>query len=339
MKLLCFAHRNEAKTFFDRLKLSPLDTSLNLFKSKNEFILISGEGIQSTTELLSIVLSKYENISEIINYGIAGSLDKSLKENSIFSIRTVYQYFDDFSFKSHTSHDKQATIDLISVHKRIYSPEDKLKLSIYAHLLDMETWALASVAKRFKKKWKSYKTVSDSLDEATKCQQIANEAKFYSDLFWNHFINTKEQSPLSESSRNLILENSSLYFTHTQAHQIRKYCKSLILRDPSFLESFTSSKKYKSIVESEKSRKEKSKEVLNLLATDYDPITFKELQRTQKVFKSLKNQYLNFDHSEYIEKNSIKFKGQFKSSNDLRNIIRTLEKINIDELKGKSKDV
>ncbi len=339
MKLLCFAHRNEAKTFFDRLKLSPLDTSLNLFKSDQSFIVITGEGIQNTTEALSIIVSKYEQITEIINYGVCAGLENSLKKNELFSIRTVYQYFDDFSFKSHTSSDEQADLDLISVHKRMYSPDDKLKLSIYAQVLDMETWAIASVAKRFKIPWRSFKTISDEIDENTDCQQIIKDVDIYSDLFWNHF-NSLESSIVKKSNiTSPLLENSQLHFTHTQSHLVKKYLNSLKLRDVDFSKNFFHSKQYLSILESDYSKKEKAKKIITLLESKYDPITSKEKTKTKEIFNSLKNKYLSFDHSDFIERSSIKFKGQFSNEVDLKNIIATLESIDLQKLKGESKDV
>jgi len=339
MKLLCFAHRNEAKTFFERLKLSPLDASLKLFKSDNAFVLITGEGIQNTTESLSITLSRFNQINEILNYGVSASLNDTVQKNIIFSIRCAYQYFDDFSFKSFTSNDQQATTDLVSVHKRIYSPEDKMNLSIYANLLDMEAWAIGSVAKRFKKPWYCYKLISDSLHEYTQCEKIKGESESYSQRFWNHFENIVGHHEESLEVTNLISRDPDFHFTFSQLHLLDKYLQALNNRQAGFTQEFMSSKHFLAIKNQEIIKKEKTKKLLDLLYEKYDPITSREISRTKNAFNSLKALNLNFDHSEFIEKDLVKFKGQFQNNGEIQAIINSLSAIDLESIKDKIRDV
>ena len=74
MKLIHIAHRGEAQEFLKVLDLKA-DTKISGIYSNSEFALvISGEGIPETISKLSYTISKF-NIDEILNFGIAGTLN------------------------------------------------------------------------------------------------------------------------------------------------------------------------------------------------------------------------------------------------------------------------
>ena len=73
--LLVFAHFGEAQCFLkDLKKASPL------FCGKDFDVLITGEGRQNVSELLSIILSK-QKYEALINYGVCGGLVSNLEKN------------------------------------------------------------------------------------------------------------------------------------------------------------------------------------------------------------------------------------------------------------------
>ena len=90
MQLLIFAHRGEAQVFISEMNTVADESFPDLYKSDNCYILICGEGIQNASIRTAAVISRYhESIDSVLNFGIAGALDKSLKLKKIVQIRTV----------------------------------------------------------------------------------------------------------------------------------------------------------------------------------------------------------------------------------------------------------
>src|SRR4051812_3931267 len=95
MHLYTFAHKGEALPFIRKRKFSNIPFSLNGLHQNpdQDLLLITGEGLQRTTERLSAVCGVYApHIKKIFNVGVAGILDKtsSLNLMDIVSIRTAY---------------------------------------------------------------------------------------------------------------------------------------------------------------------------------------------------------------------------------------------------------
>lgn len=106
MKLLVFAHRGEAQAFFNQWDFAPVEFYFNgLFKTKNYYLLITGEGLKDASEKTVAVIANFkEELDEVINIGIAGSLNPKLKIGDTAWVRSSYaQNAERCEFKSFTT--------------------------------------------------------------------------------------------------------------------------------------------------------------------------------------------------------------------------------------------
>ncbi|KAA3600410.1 MAG: hypothetical protein DWQ06_09195 [Calditrichaeota bacterium] len=231
MKLLVFAHRTEAKAFFEKFNFKPVNINFqNVFQDENLLLLICGEGLQETTQRLSAVCGFfYGKISEILNFGVAGSLSTKIELDKIYSIRTSYaqNLSKTTEFNSFSTTDESAKIDCISSLERILSDEKADTLSHFADLVDRELWAIGSVCKLFKIPFRSYKIVSDLAGNSTQCFDIQEKADFFSTKLFDFYQNLEVKNEL------LPLRNKfpvGFYFTTTQEKIYSNTLKSLNIK-------------------------------------------------------------------------------------------------------------
>lgn len=185
MLLICMAHRGEAQSFIKDLDFE-LNTEGQLYLNQNQkmALLLTNEGIYETFSKLGFILAKY-NISQIINYGIAGALDSSLKQDQVYQIRTSYYHNGHVpKFHSYTS---EGSFDCITCDERVLNDELSTKLRCFAQIVDRELWAVAKVAVDHKIPYTSYKLISDYAGSSTQCFDLKAKAKYFSDLMLIHF--------------------------------------------------------------------------------------------------------------------------------------------------------
>ena len=93
MILLTFAHRPEAKAFLSHFKsLRSHPKHKNLYVSQDEKIalLITAEGILTSSNSLSFSLGLIPKVDLIINLGVAGSLNPDLRVGDIIIGKNSY---------------------------------------------------------------------------------------------------------------------------------------------------------------------------------------------------------------------------------------------------------
>ncbi len=330
MKLLCFAHKNEAKAFIKDLGFKICDTHIDLYSNDSEYLLITGEGNQETTQNLSICLSNISEISEILNFGTAASLSSDIPKYAVRSIRTVYQFHDEYTFKSSTSNDHFAKTDNVSVLKRIGTSEVKKNLSIYAKILDKELWAIGAVAKKFKIPWKSYKVVSDELNEDLNCNIIKEQAEIYSNLL------LKEYQSLDHNKKEIIekekINFSDFHFSFTQKKKFNKLFEILIKRDARFFLDLKQSSFFKNLIQKDITPKEKAKILITHLEKKFDPKLYEKQAEINEKFPKRGSDIFSINTNRLIEHQELLFHGVIKKNSDIPEIIKELNSINIDEL-------
>jgi hypothetical protein len=181
------AHRGEAQEFLRSLDLAPTDSRFYLGAETS--LLITGEGPFEVMSLLPFYIAKYE-IKEILNYGIAGSLNKELEVGAIYPIRTAYAYgLDKPRFQSFTADPNNLTskLDCITTEQRVLTDAYAQTLDSFAQIVDRELWAIGKVANTYKIPFKSFKLISDLAGETTKCFDLKQMAEQYSkELFEFH---------------------------------------------------------------------------------------------------------------------------------------------------------
>lgn len=321
MKLLTFAHRPEAQTFIASLNAKRLNQEfLSVFVcEKNEYlILITGEGIQSTTQAVCTALSLFQEITEIINFGVSGAADNKLQQFEIHSIRTTYAYFEDMEFKSFTSADNLAKTDCLTSNHRVLEEIEKKKLSAFANIIDRELWAIGSVAAKFKKPWRSFKIIADLADEQVRCQEVKDLAISYSEKLFKNFtllenIDTSKIAP--------IYDLSELHFTQSSKIIFQKIFDAYLKFFNISSDQFFKSQEFLSIKNSEKSKKIKATELISFMQNALDPISFKTLENLKDFFRKFES--ITFDHS--LEKSEIIIHRKINSQASLKKIKKELD--------------
>lgn len=188
--LLAFAHRGEAEAFLKQGRFKALPFSFKgLYESEREMLLLTGEGIHSVIEKLGAVCAAFhQNISEIINLGIAGSLNNEVELGKIYAIRMILREgVSPNSFPVFRSADVTAQTDCITAEKRVLEKSYAARLASFAPVVDRELWAIASLCSRFGLPFRSYKLISDRAGEDAETLNIKRRATEYSARLYEHY--------------------------------------------------------------------------------------------------------------------------------------------------------
>ena len=186
MKLLTFAHRGEAQHFLKYDNYKSFDFEFNgLYRNKENYVLITGEGLESTNKKMGEVLrqSNY-SISKVINLGIAGALDSNLDLESIHSVKLIKKENENETFQSS---DVYAEIDCISALNRVHDVVYRNKLFARAQIVDRELWACAKVRNKYQVPIYSFKLISDYAGSTTGLNKIIQKSKGYSKKLFDFY--------------------------------------------------------------------------------------------------------------------------------------------------------
>lgn len=186
MKLLTFAHHGEAQHFlkFDNYQSTDFEFK-GLFNNENDYLLITGEGIESTSERMNIVLQNIGNrISKVINIGIAGALNINLELESIHSIRNVYL---EDGKEFYLSASAEANINCITANNRVLNEKYSNQLFQFAPVVDRELWVCAHLCKKYQLSWLSFKLISDYAGSKIDSKKIIKKSKLYSLKLYNYY--------------------------------------------------------------------------------------------------------------------------------------------------------
>lgn len=188
--LLVFAHRGEAEAFLKQGGFKSLPFSFKgLYEFEREMLLLTGEGIHSVIEKLPAVCAAFrQNISEIINLGIAGSLSDEIELGEIYAIRKILREgAAPNSFPVFRSADDTAQTDCITAEQRVLEKSYAARLAPFAPVVDRELWGIASVCSRFNLPFRSYKLISDRAGEDAKTPDIKRRAAEYSARLYEYY--------------------------------------------------------------------------------------------------------------------------------------------------------
>jgi nucleoside phosphorylase len=184
MKLIHLAHRGEAQQFLKDLDVSADQSMEGLYIGDNEVVLIGSEGIENTLAKLAYCLGRFK-ISEVLNFGIAGALDKNLNLDEVYEIRTSYCFNEKIQYKSFQANLKG--VDCITTNKRVLESDYAEELSNFAPIVDRELWAIGFVCKTQNIPFSSYKLISDYAGAQTNCFDIKEKAGEYSIILSNTY--------------------------------------------------------------------------------------------------------------------------------------------------------
>lgn len=346
VKILIFAHRGEAQAFFSQWDLHPVSFYFSgLFKNSDYFVLITGEGPKEASEKAVAVLSSFKNeISSVVNIGIAGSLSPKVKVGDLAWVRSSYaQNAERCEFKSYTTKHHTST-DCITAYSRVTTLEEKKTLSHFADLVDRELWSIASAAHLFKMDFLSLKLVSDESDTADFCQLVKEEAPILSKKLFDEFIKFENShkiiapvvlhAPKSNSAEDFILAHPKLYFTTSQARKLTTLLRGLFMKKI-FTENEIKSYTEKTISESSQdiTSKELSKILLNNLSEKLNPLNTAIKEKIQEAIFPLTETGALVGFDPELEQEYIQLNYQIRNTKDQKRLILALEQFNYQKIK------
>lgn len=298
-RLLHFAHRGEAQCFLQKGHFRPIPGELNLYSSDEDFLLIAGEGRQQTLVTTSYALGQLGNeVSEIINLGIAGSLEEKNSLGNIVKVRTFYSH----EFKSFST--AEIGLDCYTCDHRVLNSQQAKEFKNFASLIDREGWAVGMVAKQFRKKFSSYKLISDFAGDQTDCFDLKSRAQEFSEKLWQYFQSLDHQ----EGTRPNELPEG-FYFT---AIQKKEYL--------SLLKKISQLPLLDEIKEAEKHPKTRSKILIERMRKTAYPMREELEDKKKKLFSQLLSSGWNIQSDMQFESKDLKLEGRIKSLDDYKKL-------------------
>ncbi len=346
MKLLIFAHRGEAQSFFNEWDFLPVEFYFTgLFKAKNYFLLITGEGPKDASEKTVAILSSFKNnITEVINIGIAGSLSPKLKVGDFAWVRSSYaQKAEKCEFKSYTTKN-HTSMDCITTYSRITTPEERKSLSAFADIVDRELWSIASAAHLFKIEMLSLKLISDDINSSNMCQLVKDEAPLLSKKLLQEFQNFENKSmsskpaellaPKSNSIEDYLLGHPKYYFTTSQSRKL-----STVIRGLSLKKILTDNEVKNiaiQIIEKyaiDKTSKELSKILIQDLSEKLNPLNTKIKEKINQSLRPLLDSGAAVSFDPELEQEYIQINYQIRNTKDQKRLMLSLEQFNYQKIK------
>lgn len=268
--LFTFAHRGEAQLFLKKGGYKPIPFYFDsLYDNGTNFLLITGEGLQKTTEKVAAVCAFYKSrIPQIINLGIAGSLSSELQLGEIYSVRTVYREDEFHSFTSSEGLSSFSRFDCISALNRVVTDEKAEQLGYFAQIVDRELWAIGSCASLFKIPFRSYKLIADRAGSQTDCFDLKKRALSFSEKVYDYFCT--EVIPRTVGSRNLLIPEG-FYATVSQSKKLESLCRKLALKWRIEPEKVFEHPDLERLKREEKHPKKRTKLLLELLNRELTP--------------------------------------------------------------------
>ncbi|MBC7429637.1 MAG: hypothetical protein H7336_13550 [Bacteriovorax sp.] len=345
MKLLVFAHRGEAQAFFNEWELVPVEYYFTgLFKNKNSYLLTTGEGPKDASEKTVAVLSSFKNeITELINIGIAGSLTSKLSVGDIAWVRSSYaQNAERSEFKSYTTKN-HTNIDCITAFSRVASKEDRKTLSAFADIVDRELWSIASAGHLFKIETSALKLISDNADSVDMCKLVKDEAPAMSKKLFLEF--QKYESKIAavkpvklvvktDSIEDYFLHHPKFYFTTSQMRKLSTVLRGLSLKK--IVSDVDLKKIANEIIEAnanEKTSKELSKIFLNDLSERLNPLNTKIKEKINQSLKPLLDSGASVSFDPELEQEYIQINYQVRNTKDQKRLQLALEQFNYQKIK------
>ena len=180
MILLVFATKIEARPFIEYhdLTLDSASDAYELFKGKGLSLVVTGMGSLRGTVHLSDVLQERkrrgEQVTEIVNYGVAGCVSDKFSIGDVVEIDKVVKYDPvEFSKPTPDKHflssfpditinmKEHMTAVLATSDHPVFTEEDTRRVAQYAHLVDMEGYGYAFAARHYGVPIRLLKGVSD----------------------------------------------------------------------------------------------------------------------------------------------------------------------------------
>ncbi len=321
MKLLAFAHRNEANEFLVNLDLESIEQG-KLYGNDDLLVAILGEGIENALGYCSYLLGKFK-IDEVINLGVCGALKDDLNLNQIIDIRTVYRaHNNDLEFKSFSGN---GNYDCITSNQRIHDPKQKSHLACFAHIVDRELWAIAFACKQFNIPWSSHKLISDFSNENI-CDFVSSKGKEYSVMLWSFFKELKDQK-LQNIHDDILPEG--FYFTESMKRTYKSLYHALKIKYDKHLKDLINFSEFTTIEGHPKKRTIALLEMMKELRSPYNTKVKRKLESLTKPFTTNSIEIVT---DSKLESSRVKIILETESQEDLIHKLEFMQKIPISQI-------
>ena len=277
MHLITMAHLGEALSVIEKFRL--VKKTPDLYVGEDLLLLITGEGPFEAAVKTALILPQYP-IKEIINLGIAGTLDPELEVGQILAVRTIYLIQDlKPAFKTFGAF--EAGHDCLTSFERILDPVKAVKLKGIGSLVDREAWGVAMVAKSHGTEFKAFKIISDLAGTILSCELVKTKAPEFSLALANHLENYLKRPKNGLPNFQLL---AGFHFTFSTEHKFRNFLSKLSIKENVTEEFIHSTLPYKELLDKKILPKERARLLLEEMENRIDP--------TRVILNQKKSQWL-----------------------------------------------
>lgn len=335
MDLLVFAHRQEAQSFLKEDGPKPVENIEGLYQSENYFLVLTGEGLQNAMQKTSFALGLLKDkVTRVLSLGVSGSLNQEAKKGDIHSIRTIYREEDgQMSFKSFSSNDDTAKIDLISSNKRVLDSTYADYLENFASLVDRECWSVASVAKMLSLPFYSYRLISDEVGDEEICKVVKEKAPEYSQELYKFYLTKTQNSAIEGLTKELDLP-SGLHFSVSMKRKLDSLLHSLEVKYNYDLEEALNKIQINKILEKECLPKKKAQMVLEEFSHLLNPHKAQVLKNIQNYLTSFESSEINIKIDKDLDSLKTIFKIQAKDQKEFNYKVSQLSKFDFEQYRS-----
>lgn len=286
MHLITMAHMGEALSVIEKFNLKKI--SAELFSGEKMMLLLTGEGPMEAAIKTALLISQHA-FTEIINLGIAGTLDDNLKVGEIHEVRSLY-LIQDFKPSFKTFQASGTRIDCLTSFERILDIEKAQKLKGIGSLVDREAWGIAMTAKTHGVKFRSFKMISDRAGTISACELIKEKAPLFSDALAN-FLQTKLDDNETKSPQAFGI--SGLYFTFSTEHKFKTLLTKLSIKENTSEDEILNSLSLIELQDRKLLPKERTRLLMEEMENRIDP--------TKKILTNMKNAWAKNIESQGIK--------------------------------------
>lgn len=352
--LLVFAHRGEAQSFIERLHLQHKENIFfKSFENEDFFLLLTGEGVQEATRILTTYLAQnLQSIKQVVNFGIAGSLNQRLKVGDVSPVRSVCrQGSQGMEFKSFTLCD--LGFDCITSDLRVLNSEQANFLNSFGDLIDRELWAIAEVCHFFKVPLRSFKAISDQPvheKQSIQCQWISERASHWSEKLFEYYQMEVKALPqrdseeattmpildlfiegivkeLNHKSQKKSVTSQWFHWTQTLRHQMDQLLE-LRWQQSKNLEKIKNEINFEVLLEKNLTSKVRAMRLLRQLQVISDPIFYQIQNQIEKSLKGLTDEQVHVQYSDQLEDPTLTISFQFKNELEFDSKIKKISQFN-----------
>ncbi len=322
MHLLTFAHYPEAAAFVANFDCHKHAQHTWIFCQKNVIIAITGEGLYEAGMRTSLCLGLFPQIDSVLNFGVAGALDRDLELHSSVCVRTVYGFDQKPLFKSFQAHGQ---IDLVSCSQRVLNPEDAAPLKTMARLVDREAWAVAYAAKNAGKDFYCFKYLSDVAGELNACEPVKELAHQASGKLLERYLNLS--SPPQELPK---LAIEGFHFTFTQQNEVLKLIQKLCIKFQNTQNDWLQHPVIKELQQKELLPKQRTKEFSGFLKRTLDPFAYRKQQFFDDHFSALRTNQIEITALASEDTPNLKLQFVFDNESALKQKLQIISSFNFE---------